>query len=480
MTKQKFDPSIWNLGLPLGALALGCGPLVPVDGETDTDPTDPTDPSGPTDPSSVTDPTNPTDPTSGQCPEVPCPIGYICSYGVCQPDYYCEDYCCYDDYCCYGEDGCCLDGGCWYDCYGITECGYASFCEGYGYCNPIPLPVECPDFPETSVVPVISGSATSLAFVNGNGDAAREIVAAVDGAVVVIPGGGGPPTFSYVGEVATIDVAAADFDGDGDEDIAILGADGNLVVLANDGGGGFEQLGTVELGYGTTLDVGDFDGNGTTDLLIGQGSGLTPRIYVGLPGLAFQPANELEVGNEVRAQAIGGVDFAPATDVVVQDNDALDIWFGDGSLGGGADVTLYDNYGIYGTELVHLATGDFDGNGVDDVARSLYWNGWILVDSWWSDTISEMEEWGYPVVPLATGSGDLNGDGSDDLVITSESFLGVRYGTTAFNGYELFGCFQSFGQVTGAWTFATGDFDGNGRDDVVFANESGVSVFSRF
>ncbi|HET6584108.1 MAG TPA: VCBS repeat-containing protein [Nannocystaceae bacterium] len=485
MNDKKFDPSIWNLGLSLGALALGCGPLVPVDGETDTDPTDPTDPSGPSGPSTVTDPTNPTDPTDPtgtQCPDVPCPQGYICNYGVCEPDYYCDEYgCCYgyDDGCCYGEDGCCLDGGCWYDCYGLTECGYASFCEGYGYCNPIPLPPECPSFPETSVVPVLGGAATSLAFVNGNGDAARELVVAMDNSISVVPGGGGPPTFVFTDEIV-LDVAAGDLDSDGDEDIASIAVDGVATLLLNDGAGDFGTVVNVDVGSGSEIDLGDFDGNGYMDLLIGQGDGVLPRMFVGLPGLEFQPAIDFVVFSDPRARAVGALDLAPAADLVIQDSDAMQWWFGDGSPGGDSDLQVFDNYGISGVELVHAATGDFDGNGVDDVVRSLYWNGWILVDSWWSDTIGEMDEWGYPLVPYALDGADVNGDGVDDLLIATESFLGVRYGTTAFNGYELFGCFQSFGQVTGAYTIATGDFDGNGREDVAFADGETVSMFSSF
>ena len=102
---------------------------------------------------------------------------------------------------------------------------------------------------------------------------------------------------------------------------------------------------------------------------------------------------------------------------------------------------------------VHLVSGDFDGNGIDDLAADFVSNGlWIrLNNNPWRKRLANGISNGLSV-------GDLDGNGSDELIWSSPNF-------------GLFALFNNTSWVaTGAMRatrIVTGDFDGNGQDDVV-------------
>jgi hypothetical protein len=76
------------------------------------------------------------------------------------------------------------------------------------------------------------------------------------------------------------DLAAADLDQDGDPDLAIACTQGSSVLLYNDGLGGFTSSTPASFGSASSIAIGDVDGNGERDVLLGD------QVYLQI-GLAF-------------------------------------------------------------------------------------------------------------------------------------------------------------------------------------------------
>lgn len=131
--------------------------------------------------------------------------------------------------------------------------------------------------------------------------------------------------------------------------------------------------------------------------------------------------------------------------------------------------------------FLYKATGDFNGDGRTDVAWSLdslnpnqshtIWlsstvGGWSLTGP--SLNFEVDPSWGI------IGSGDFNGDGVDDLLWRHQdgrlsNWLGSKSGTFLVNDAA------AMTQVSNDWNvIGTGDFNGDGRTDLLWASNSGM------
>ena len=189
---------------------------------------------------------------------------------------------------------------------------------------------------------------------------------------------GAPTTVST--ETLTVDLAFGDVDGDGDADLATVGA--LVAVHRNDGAGGFGPAEVVPDVRGNSIAVGDLDGDGRDDVVVGSGqpdgqvsSRSTVQIVPSILG-GWGPVTTLHpdpTAPSTDAVLLADMDGDGAVDVVTGngsaccDNGSLSILRG---LGGGAlaspIVTPHHEVDGFGD----LAAGDLDGDGVADVVAT--------------------------------------------------------------------------------------------------------------
>jgi hypothetical protein len=303
-------------------------------------------------------------------------------------------------------------------------------------------------------------------------------------------------------------IVAADFFGSGPWGLAITNsADNTVTILLPNGGGTFRAGTTISLPgvYPTQIVAADFNGDGKIDLAVlntcGTGAaGCFPQSAPQGPGtvtillgngdgtFTISPA-VLTTGNVPFAIAAADLNSDGFIDLVVansaSNNLTLLMGNGDGTF------TPASSSPITGNGPSGIAIGDFNEDGNLDLAVTNSTDGTvsILLNQNCSTVAAALCSFApapiSPAVganPSAISTGDLNADGFLDLVVANSSTNSVSIllgdGTGAFNAVI------PQGQVnfsTGAMPQALvlGDFNQDGRLDIVTSNASGSYTYLR-
>jgi len=277
------------------------------------------------------------------------------------------------------------------------------------------------------------------------------------------------------------ELIAADLDGDLDLDL--ITANGDVTVLSNDGSGNFMDRSTVAAGpSATALDASDLDLDGDLDLVV--------ALY-GLPGgvailentgATFVRVAILAAGNRPSGVVCRDLDLDGMPDIAVSN-------FASGLCASGDDgeaTGLRNEGGMRFADPVgyrvgcapwSIACGDLDGiNGPDLVVAN---DQSISVSVLLNDGSGGFAR----QVPYYVGGGardveccDLDGDGHSDLVVGNRSdSVAVLWG----NGTGRFPPVSLYPVGTAAGAVACGDLDCDGFVDVAIANgrpPGGVTV----
>jgi fibronectin type 3 domain-containing protein len=276
-----------------------------------------------------------------------------------------------------------------------------------------------------------NGRPVSVAIGDITGDGKADVVVGLRGlGVQVFPqlaaGSLGAPTMT-----ATLDsdkIRVGQFDGDGRLDVAGIGWGTNSVsVLVNDGNGGLRQpiaYAAQHAGY-DDLEVADVTGDRRDDLVVMSGQNYsTPQISV-LAQLAaggFGPAAEyrLPVNELTHGIGVGDVTGDGRNDVVASygGNGTFAAVFAQTTLGALAAPLSYQSYG--GAEPVDVADADLDGL-ADVVTLHGGFNAAGVYRQLSNGALAPEDRYGIPYAshynPHGLAVGDVNGDGSPDIVL---------------------------------------------------------------
>jgi len=176
-------------------------------------------------------------------------------------------------------------------------------------------------------------------------------------------------------------IAVGDLNGDGHPDIATaLDLGGAVAVLLNDGTGHFGKPVTYNAGGGEVVDVkiADLRHDGRNDLVVANGSLSAVAVLLNKGDGSFEPVTLYPTHCDVEAVVVAAFNLDGHLDAAVAahiDNSALIYGKGDGTFG--PPVVIKDEIGTDGG--FSLAVGDFNHDGAPDLAFTIEDNGKVAI-----------------------------------------------------------------------------------------------------
>jgi hypothetical protein len=316
-------------------------------------------------------------------------------------------------------------------------------------------------------------------------------------------------TFATWAQTKRIQFVAADFNGDGKTDVALVGGSKSIPVAFSQGDGEFNvtnyevkwfahyaQLAKVK------AVAGDFNGDGKGDIALIGGKGLaTMPVAFGDGDGQFTHVNKQIIGFATRAQT-KGVQFVAAdfngdgkTDVALvhvggSDWVSIHVAFsqGNGEFSVTNSKVKWFAQSAKATWLAQAVAGDFNGDGKGDIAL-IGGKGWVTVPVAFGDGdghFSHTNKYSTHFVRSSTLKGakfvaaDFNGDGKTDVALvggTDRVSIPVAFsqgnGNFSITDLKNDGArqFTQYAQLAKAKAVA-GDFDGDGKGDIALTRSS--------
>ncbi len=328
--------------------------------------------------------------------------------------------------------------------------------------------------------PAVSAPSYRVATGDFNEDGKVDIATASGGITVALGHGDGSFTtpVGYGAVSNTRNLVVYDVNGDGHLDIVAVGSNAvsnfqsYVAVLLGNGDGTFQPAQTFYAGLDCEdIAVGDLNGDGYPDVITVNAGDDQVGIFLGDGSGTFQANSPIGVSGGLYGVAVADLNGDGNLDIVVTTGVGMSILLGTGNASFATAVP-------YAAGLIakQAVIGDFNGDGTLDIATANYTDNDMTVmlgngDGTFQAPVAystNITSSGYGSEPYSITAGDFNGDGIQDIAVGTlfqqgALFLGKGDGT-----FQSAGGLNAIGPSYYAYNdgIVSGDFDGDGLDDL--------------
>jgi hypothetical protein len=291
-------------------------------------------------------------------------------------------------------------------------------------------------------------------------------------------------------------LAIGDFNRDGNQDIAISNYGSNSVsICLGNGSGTFGTVTHFAVANGPIqIALGDFNRDGILDFVTSNYGASSISICLGNGTGGFSVPTNMSSGSYTYGLVVGDFNGDGNSDIAVTADQKACIFLGDG-IGGFGPKSLYP-MGPTNMTMRRLVVADFNNDGIQDLAAANYGssNFGTYFSYRFGDglggfgndiTLEKSVSCAYRIESLAVG--DFNGDGKQDIV--AADYFGTFLSVCLNDGYGGFGLDTTglFGNaiqiqnyyienVQGVFALDIGDFNGDGFQDIAAAKYAAGNV----
>jgi hypothetical protein len=277
-------------------------------------------------------------------------------------------------------------------------------------------------------------------------------------------------------------VAMADLNGDGKPDLVVADNGGsNISVQLGNGDGTFQAPKTYAVGsYPSFVAVADVNGDGKPDLVVANQSSNTVSVLLGNGDGTFQAQKTFAVGSYPSFVAVGDVNGDGKPDLAVANagdsSNVVSVLLGNGDGTFQAQKTF-----TAGVQPYSVALADLNGDNKLDLVTTNYSNNVSVLLGNGDGTFQAQQTFAVDTHPSSVVVADVNGDGKPDLVVANQT---TNPNTSVNNALSILlgngdGTFQpqkTFTVDAFSTSVAVADMNGDGTQDLVVTNTSGKDV----